>query len=465
MIRAFNDDLPYDRFVRMQLAGDVLAPDDPAAVAATGFIAAGPWDFISHVEVAEEKTDGQLARSLDRDEMVSGTLNAFASVTVQCARCHHHKFDPVTQEDYYRLQAVFAAVDRADRTVGAPPQTVYAAATQFKPEGSFKPTGGKPREIRILRRGDVTQPGQPVGPGAIASVPGPAEHFDLPPGHVEGQRRAALAEWLVDRGNPLTWRSIINRVWQGHFGRGIVDTPNDFGRMGGRPTHPELLDWLAADFRDTGGSLKRLHRLIVTSATYRQSSAGTRFAAADGDNRYLWRMPRRRLEAEAVRDAVLMVSGRLDRAMGGPAFRDFVVEKPEHSPHYRYHLHDPDDPRAHRRAVYRFAVRSQPQPFLAALDCADPSVSVARRDETVTAQQALALLNDPLVVAMSRHFAARVEALGGTTAERVTAAFRLAVSRPPTPGESAELTAYADKHGLAATCRVIFNLNEFVFVD
>src|SRR5207249_541983 len=149
----------------------------------------------------------------------------------------------------------------------------------------------------------------------------------------------------------------------------------------------------------------------------------------------------------AVRDAVLAASGRLDRAMGGPGFQDFVVEKPEHSPHFEYHRHDPDDPRSHRRAVYRFVVRSQPQPFLGALDCADPSVSAARRDETVTAPQALALLNNPLVVAMSRHFAARVEAMGATTGERVTAAFRLAVSRPPTDAERAAVTAYAEGPG------------------
>jgi hypothetical protein len=236
-----------------------------------------------------------------------------------------------------------------------------------------------------------------------------------------------------------------------------VDTPNDFGHMGGLPTLPNLLDWLAADFRDTGGSIKRLQRLIVTSATYRQSSTGTAFAAADADNRYLWRMSRRRLEAEEVRDSVLVVSGRLDRSMGGPGFQDFAIEKAEHSPHYEYQKYDSDDPRGHRRAVYRFIVRSQPQPFLGALDCADPSVSVDRRNETLTAPQALALMNNPFIVSMSRHLASR--------SHDAATAFRLAFSRPPTDVERAELTAYAEKHGLPATCRVIFNLNEFVFVD
>ncbi len=504
VIRALNADKPYERFIREQLAGDVLWPDDPDGVVATGFIAAGPWDFISHAEVPEEKIDGQIARSLDRDDMAANALNTFASITVQCARCHDHKFDPVTQEDYYSLQAVFAAVDRADRPYGLPPdqlrrhqdvtrrlaeartrkaadevkrleaelqglpqpQYVYAAATHFRPEGTFKPTEGRPRDIRILRRGDVTRPGPAVGPGAVAAVPGPAGRFDLPPGHDEGRRRAALADWLVDRRNPLTWRSVVNRVWQYHFGRGLVATPNDFGRMGQAPTHPELLDWLATDFRDGGQSLKRLHRLIVTSQTYRQSSNHLpAHDTVDADNRYLWRMNRRRLEAEEVRDAVLLVSGRLDRTMGGPAFRDFVIDKPEHSPHYEYHRHDPDDPRAQRRTVYRCIVRSQPQPFLSAFDCADPSVSVDRRNETMTAQQALALLNNPLMVCMARHFAARVESMGATVPERITAAVRLALGRPPTAAELAELSAYAEKHGLANACRVIFNLNEFMFID
>ena len=235
-------------------------------------------------------------------------------------------------------------MDRAERPYGSPPKPVFAAATTFKPEGQFKPTGGKPREVHVLKRGEVTQPGKVVAPGALGGVPGPTGHFDLPPDHTEGQRRAALAKWLVDQRNPLTWRSIVNRVWQNHFGRGIMDTPNDFGHMGSVPTHPELLDWLAADFRDSGGSLKRLHRLMVTSATYRQSSAGARFAAVDADNRYLWRMTRRRLEAEEVRDSVLAVSGRLDRSMGGPGFQDFAIEKAEHSPHYEYQKYDSDDP-------------------------------------------------------------------------------------------------------------------------
>jgi hypothetical protein len=402
VIRAFNEDRPYGRFVAEQIAGDVLFPGTRDGIEALGFIAAGPWDAIGHMEVPETKVDGQIARVLDRDDMVTSTLNTFNSLTVQCARCHDHKFDPVTQEDYYSLQAVFAALDRADRpydldpAVGRrrselsarrmalraeqarmprageesagrdlagveaelarlPAQRQVYCGTIYSGKGSFRgtgPDGGVPRPVRVLNRGDVRDPRQVVGPGTVPILEGVPARFNLPPDAPEGDRRAALARWIIDPGHPLTWRSIVNRVWQYHFGRGIVDSPNDFGRMGQPPSHPELLDWLAVELRDGGQSLKALHRLIVTSATYRQSSAGDAAAASvDGSNVGLWRMNRRRLEAEEIRDAVLAVSGRLDVRMGGPGYQDFVVEQPQHSPHYQYHLFDPDDPAGQRRSI------------------------------------------------------------------------------------------------------------------
>jgi hypothetical protein len=309
----------------------------------------------------------------------------------------------------------------------------------------------------------------------------------VPAKNSEGERRAALARWLSDPRNPLTWRSIANRVWQYHFGRGIVDTPNDFGRMGSPPSHPELLDWLAVELRDNGGSLKHLHRLIVTSQTYRQRAIsdwglgigdlGQAHAdsnpqsqipnpkSLDADNRLLWRFGRRRIEAEALRDAVLVAAGRLDTRMGGPSFQDFVIERPEHSPHYEYGLSDPDDPRSHRRSIYRFIVRSQPQPFMTTLDCADPSQRVDKRNESLSPLQALATLNNGFMVAMSRHFAERVARESAGVDEQVSSAFRLAIGREPTADEHSALAAYAKQHGLANACRVLFNLNEFAFVD
>ncbi len=749
VIRSLNHDKPYDRFVQEQIAGDVLFPHSPEGIEALGFIAAGPWDFIGHEEVPESKTDGRIARHLDRDNMVANTIGTFASLTVHCAQCHDHKFDPIPMRDYFRLQAVFAAIDRTDRTyhpdpslnrlreeretrvrslareekllrdafakaggdalrqlderiaaakkpaatpdhpefgwhsdiaadestvkwvqvdlgrslpidrvvltpardsfnnigdgfgfprryrvevsddpsfasgvltltdhsasdqpnpgispltspaAGIPARYIRITANRLAPRqndfifalaeleafdpdganlalrasvsssdsieapprwarvnlvdgrspaspaspapgtprdtlasleaeritliertipqtlrnqlattsadlqaarkaldelpapsrvfvgavhhgsGNFRGTGpddGRPRPIHLLSRGDVNQRGPEVTPGALQCVPTLPADFGLPDNHPEGARRAALARWLTDPANPLTWRSIVNRVWQYHFGAGIVDTPNDFGRMGGRPSHPDLLDWLASHFRDGNRSLKSLHRLIVTSATYRQSSRPPNPnpdnplspANLDSANRLLWRMNPRRLEAEAVRDAILAVSGKLDTTPFGPGFQDFIIEKPEHSPHYQYHLHDPEDPQTHRRSIYRFLVRSQLEPFMNALDCADPSMRVDRRNETLTPLQALALLNGRLSVTMARHFAQRVESETGSNApptEKIRRALTLALQRPPSPTELATLEPYTARHGLAATCRVILNLNEFVFVD
>ena len=760
VIRAFNQDKPYARFVKEQLAGDVLWPDTVDGIVATGFIAAGPWDLIGHAEVPESKIDGKVARHLDRDDMVMTTMNSFCSITVQCAQCHDHKLDPVTMKDYYSLQSVFAALDRADRpydvgsetaakraalkkeqtrlqdqlannskavealktpevdaldkeiaalnekissapgrkgqrsgrygyhsqvagsqdtvkwvqidlgerkridqivivgaeeygfadfgfphrfrvessnkadfsksqllarhldsefprpgatpvlvagkesvaryvrvtatklwsrrkkgqpvsndwifalgemavisegviakvkkvtaldSIEAPPRWAKAdlidgvygahpleglgpgkgaveelrrlagagatkvrkelivktgkrdklmarlsdpvlvarqkelsaklgkvkadlkalakppmvyAGTVHKGSGNFigrGKDGGKPREIFILHRGDVTQPRDPVQPATVPGiVPGVSPVFDLPKDHKEGDRRVALAEWITHRENTLTWRSIVNRIWQYHFGRGIVDTPNDFGTVGGIPTHPELLDWLAVEFRDGGGSMKNLSRMILKSAVYKQSSVhNPEHVKIDDSNRFLWRQNRRRLEAEALRDTVLLVSGKLDRKMGGPSFKDFVIERPEHSPHYQYHKANHDDPATHRRSVYRFIIRSQPQPFMDTLDCADPSQLVDKRGETTTALQALALLNNGFMVRMAEHFATNIKGAGDPVARAV----ELALSRQATPEEHAMLKAFAEKHGLPAMCRILFNFSEFSFVD
>jgi hypothetical protein len=269
----------------------------------------------------------------------------------------------------------------------------------------------------------------------------------------------------VDKRNPLTWRSIVNRVWQYHFGRGIVDSPNDFGRMGALPTHPELLDWLAAEFRDGPQSIKQLHRLICTSAVYRQASAGNpEYEAKDGANQFLWRMNRRRLEAEAVRDSVLSVAAELNLKRGGPPFKAFGF-KDDESPHYNYEEYDPKDPLTHRRSVYRMIVRSVPDPFMATLDCPDPSALVGRRNETLTPLQSLALLNNKFMVAMAERFAARITPMGVNASERLRAGWRLAFGRDPDKSELASLSLYADQYGLASACRLMLNMNEFVFVD
>jgi len=453
VIRSFNADKPYERFIKEQIAGDVLSPHDAEGITATGFIAAGPWDFVGHVELREGTVDKEKTRLLDRDDMVSNTISTFLSLTAHCARCHDHKFDPIPRREYYRLQAVFAGIERGDRPCGAQ-QTVFAVL----------PHAARP--IYDLQRGDVEQPGERVPPGALTCVRGLDADFNAAACVNEGGRRLALAEWLAQRDNVLTWRSIVNRVWQYHFGRGLVDTPNDFGWNGSRPSHPELLDWLAVEFRDRGQSFKELHRLILRSAAYQQSSqdnaAGSRL---DADNRYLWRMNRQRLEAEEIRDTVLAVSGQLDSRMGGPGF-DLFRFKDDHSPIYDHSAVDKINDRANwRRTVYRFTVRSVPNPFLECLDCADPNLNTPVRGTTLTALQALALLNDPFMLKQAELFAERLQRLSSSEAQQLEAAYALALGRGPTAVETQALKTYAQRHGLASACRLLFNLNEFVFVD
>ena len=567
VIRAFNEDKPYARFVEEQIAGDILWPETADGVEALGFIAAGPWDFIGHAEVPESKTDGKIARHLDRDDMVSNTIGTFCSVTIHCAQCHQHKFDPITQEDYYRLHAVFSALDRTDRRyyrdeaiqkqflklnrlnsetsialkqIEKPllqlageeyvaltkridaagkvkdkdaedkgklveerealilkfadeatktkrkellielqrladelkklpaPSMVYAGGIHSG-GGSFMGTGaagGKPRPIFVLARGQVTQPLTEVSPGALSALSFRPFEFSLAPESGEGDRRVALARWVTDPANPLTWRSIVNRVWHYHFGRGIVETPNDFGRNGGLPSHPELLDWLAVDFRDKGGSLKQLHRMIVKSATYRQSSSSHENGEKlDSNNALLWRQNRRRLEAEAIRDSVLAVSGKLDLKMGGPGWQDFVIEHPEHSPHYEYGLADPSDVKTWRRSVYRFIVRSQTQPWMTSLDCADPSMRVDKRNESLSSIQALALLNNGFILTQSKHFAERVAKESDDIAVQVDYAHRLAFGVNPSESRRMQLIEFAKANGMPYLCRMFLNLNAFTFVD
>ena len=288
-------------------------------------------------------------------------------------------------------------------------------------------------------------------------VPGLDARFPLTAD--EGSRRVALAQWIVDDRNVLTWRSIVNRVWHFHFGAGIVESPGDFGRMGSLPSHPELLDWLAVWFRDDArGSLKALHRLMVTSAAYRQSSMASQAGAqVDSENRLLWRMNRTRLDAEQVRDTVLATAGKLDLNMGGPAVRMFGF-KDDHSPVYDYAAFDPDAAGGHRRSVYRFIVRSVPDPFMERMDCPDPSILTPKRNTTLTAIQALAMLNNPFMLRMSEHIAARA-------GSDPTVAFRLVLGRSAGPGEIDPYARYALRHGMVNLCRLLLNTNEFLFVD
>jgi mono/diheme cytochrome c family protein len=510
VVRSFNEDKGYGRFVKEQIAGDLIAPETADGVVATAFLAAGPYDYAArHGNGGDESLEKQKARSLDRDDMVASTTSTFLSVTVACARCHDHKIDPIPQRDYYKLQAVFAGLDRGDRPyanlevarrhiaiderlellmslrrdavkrpadeqrdaeiarVDAERRQLESAISSLPPHGLvFTVKASNPWAIRVLRRGDIEAPEDEVPPGALCAIPALPCAFPREDPEDEGPARLALADWIASNGNPLTWRSIVNRVWQWHFGRGLVETPNDFGGAGARPSHPELLDWLAAEFRDGGGSFKRLSRLLVLSRAYRQSS--TRRADGqrlDAENRLLWRANRKRLDAEAVRDSILSASGRLDLTPGGPAFEAFrYVDQFE--PTYDYSAPGSSDKAGtFRRALYRFVPRGVPDPFLAALDCADPNVSTPVRRTTGTATQALALANDPFVLRQSEQLAARVSAMAAPLAAQVQTAVLLALGRAPSKAEAQALAAHAARHGLASMCRVLFNTNEFLFID
>jgi Protein of unknown function (DUF1553) len=305
-----------------------------------------------------------------------------------------------------------------------------------------------------------------VAPAALKALSGLGADFGLAADAPEGRRRVALARWLADPRNPLTARVFVNRLWYHHFGQGLVETPSDFGFNGGRPSHPELLDFLASRFVDGGWKIKEVHRLIVTSAAYRQESRvrDDRAEGLDADNRLLWRANRRRLEGEAVRDAALAVSGALSPQIGGPSFRDVKVKLGNN--------HEFTDPTGefsdavNRRALYRLWARSGNHPMLDSLDCPDPSVMAPRRTRTITPLQALSMSNNPFMEKCAERFTGRLRRdAGGDDARQVGLAWRLAFSRPPGDREAQAARSFVAKHGLDGLCLVLFNANEFLFID
>ena len=347
VIRSLNEDKPYSRFVEEQVAGDVLFPHDANGIIATGFIVAGPWDFVGHVELREGTVDKLKARLLDRDDMLANTFSTFQSLTVHCARCHDHKFDPIGQKDYYRLQAVFAGVERGNRAYAIRnrlPHLVYAA------------TVNPPRPIHELHRGSVEQPRKLAVPGTLEAITElPFEFRDARPEH-EGGRRAALALWLTEGRNPLTRRSIVNRVWHYHFGRGLVDTPNDFGKMGSTPTHPSCSTGWRAGFSNVANRSKNCTGLfsIVQSTGSRLLRFG--FAKTDATTLSV-AMNRQRLDAESIRDAVLAISASWTYAGG----RRLVRFKDDHSPVYDHMAIDKTTIRKHfaERSILHGSQRTQ----------------------------------------------------------------------------------------------------------
>jgi hypothetical protein len=536
VVRAFNEDKPYDRFIIEQLAGDEVAPGDFEAITATGFLR--HWIYENNQRLVRE------VREIILNDVTDVTAEVFLGLGFGCARCHDHKFDPILQEDYYRLQAFFAPMLPRDDviTAGAAEQERYrtglarweAATTEARRqlEDLEEPVRRElmNREIRLLpqdlkdiyrkpkaeqtplerqlvalivrlRDGagrsldaqfnkmtettlarwkeaqqqlatfDALRPDALPRPMVVSDV-GPEAPPTLLPGSgqvvepgfptVLGEdrpriepvgtspdssstgRRTALARWIAAPENPLTARVIVNRVWQYHFGTGLVATASDFGRLGERPSHPELLDWLAARFIAQGWSFKALHRLIMTSATYRQSAlhAGSETARRnDPGARWLWRMAIQRLDADAIRDTILTASGELDGRLGGPSVEAAVP----------------------RRTLYTRLLRYSPEPLLQAFDAPDGFVSVPQRDTTTTPTQALSLLNGAWSAGRAEAIAARLRDESGTAL--VDRAYRLVLGRPPDDFERTAALRFLRNQALVDFCHVLLNSNELIYVD
>jgi mono/diheme cytochrome c family protein len=549
VVRSFNSDKPFDQFIREQLAGDEIVnglPQNSAeadALIATGYLRLGQWDSTASIFQEEDRLRAEMMADL-----TNTTASAFLGLTMSCCQCHDHKYDPLSQADHYRLRAFFAGVTPQDDLVVELPRQRQAneqhnsalgqrieqlKAEQAKLDKEQEPGKTRAAELskeisaleaqkrqplsamgatdagssapvtRVLYQGVFRDPRDEVAPGFPSVLyPGPAE-IHAPTESTTG-RRLALANWITSSSNPWPARVIVNRVWQQHFGTGLVATPNDFGMTGARPTHPELLDYLAARFVRDGWSIKRLHRAIVMTRAYRRESAHEAVAAKiDPDNRLLWRQNVRRLDAETLRDSLLAVSGLLKKNDGGkPIWPEVPRELLHAQPAILEAIEGKDDGRRQGwytdpveatdvRSLYLVRKRCLPIPFLQAFDLPDTTVSCARRDTTVVAPQALMLLNSLTAVRYAEAFADRVwqacklpagESQETDESPRIVAAvFQLALARDPEPEERTLaqdlLLRHGDKHRVNASkseaerlalidlCRAMFNLNEFIYID
>jgi hypothetical protein len=561
--RSFNADKPFDRFIKEQLAGDEQYPTDPDALIATAFLRHYPDEY-NAVNLEQRRQE-------ILNDITDTTGQAFLGITLGCAKCHDHKFDPIKQSDYYRIQAFFAGWKEVDAPLLPAEQRAeydrklrdWEAKTAdvrrqideierpYKERFSQKRRGRFPEELshlldippekrtpleqqlaamvmkqvfmddkgmfngmkpaekdrweslkkqladagpkptppavamaftdvgpdvpptRVLKRGNWRKPDAEVHPSFLSAVDDRlADVHPLPEARTSG-RRSALANWIADANNPLTTRTIVNRVWAEHFGRGIVESLGDLGFQGDRPTHPELLDWLATEFVREGWSEKKLHRLIVLTDAYRQGSTFNAMAAkVDAHNDLLWRMNRRRLDGEALRDSVLCVAGTLNPKAGGPSV--FPELPAEMKPSGAWPV-SPDPAERDRRSVYVYVKRNLRYPLFGAFDAPDRNEACSRRFETTTPAQSLMLLNEQLYVDKARRFAERVTREAGTDrAAAIERAYLIALSRRPTSEERTAavrfLTEQAKRAGgpreaLADFCHALFNLNEFVYVD
>ena len=540
VIDSFNKDKPYNTFVQEQIAADELWSTN--------------MDLEGTLKLPKEKEEnvnrrigtslftlgsfpieftyyGDQFRAEWQADAVDTVGAAFLGLTVGCARCHDHKFDPISQRDYYSLSALFAGsaereiplvslfdiqtnsrsfpllaqaevlkrmargggrgrrrggADQVDQADGEPPALppptadpqraallqklgeAYLRAPERYPTANVLAHEEVVPDTHILVKGDFKNKGAKVEPGFLSALnPGPP--IEEPKGvQFVPQRRKALALWLTSPDQPLLGRVMVNRIWQGHFGEGIVRTPNDFGRQGELPTHPELLDWLATEFAERGWSIKAMHRLIMLSNAYQSASVTDEQSIAnDPANRYLTRMNRRRLDGDAIRDSILAVSGTLNLKMGGigvipPLSKEEILaaRMPQLWPE------NPDPAEHARRSVYLQMKRSMTLPMLQIFDAPDTATSCPRRENSTVAPQALALMNSEFSGAQAKAFAARIAKQAGENPEAsVEAGWRLAFGRAPTPEERQTALDYLKRNSLPRLCLLLFNMSEFIYVD
>lgn len=500
VIASFNKDKPYDQFIREQIAGDEIDPDNRELQIAAGFHRLG----------AVRRNAGNQNVTSSRNEVLTERTDiigaAFLGLTMGCARCHDHKLDPIRQRDYYQLQAFLGATDERDLSLATADEQAAWKAQTDKLNGEIKRlremvkgmSGAEAERLRakiseleealppplasiasienreesrtpihVLKRGDWESKGDRVGlrpPAVLVSESTP----ELP---LETKNpRSALADWIADPKHPLTSRVMVNRLWQHHFGRGLVGTPNDFGANGDRPSHPELLDWLASTFVEGGWRMKPLHRMIVLSSVYRQSSsspAARRAAAFDSENRLLWKFNRRRLTAEELRDAMLAVSGSFNPQRGGPS----VILPAD--PELVAQLYKPSqwtvtkDPSQHyRRSIYLLAKRNLRLPFMEVFDQPALLTSCARRESSTHAPQALELLNGKMANELAGAFAERLRReAGADVSKQIRHGFLLALGRPPLAEENRLAAEFLSGHSLGEFALALFNLNGFLYVN
>ena len=499
VIRAFQNDKPYDRFVTEQLAGDEIAPKEDETLVAAGFNRLGPL----------RKNAGNQEVASSRNEVLTEMTNivgsALLGVTLGCARCHDHKFDPIRQSDYYRIQGFFAAAQTHDvpkspaEEQAAWKAKVDALNAEIKDlRRAMKTAAPDDRQAKIKRIEDI-QDNMPAPPPGLQSMTDDMEHKSsihllargdyqnkgdavgmrplgvlLPEGTPELAQdtphpRAELAKWVTDPSNPLTARVMVNRIWQYHFGRGLVATPNDFGRMGVRPTHPELLDYLANEFVASGYSVKHMHRLLLLSSAYRQASSTVDAAAAakDPDDKLLWKFNRRRLEAEEIRDAMLAAAGSLNEKEGGPSVIVPIDQTLVNALYKPSQWAVTKDPAEHsRRSIYLLFKRNLRLPFMEVFDAPDTLVSCPRRESSTHAPQALELLNGDLSNREAEQLSARLEKEAGPDPRKqVDLAYRLVAGRAPNTRELSQSVAFLKTQSRREFALAMLNLNAFLYVN